>query len=231
MNVVRTALLIVRKDLAVELRSREVIVTMTLFALLVIVIFAFTFQIDTNVTQKAAPGLLWVTVVFAGNLGIARAMDREREHGAMQGLLIGPAGALAVYWGKAIGVLLFMLVMEILIVPLALLFVGISLPASGIGLLVASMALGTLGFALVATLFGAMLAEVRLREVLIPLVVYPIVVPVIIAGVQLTSIALGGAVMDGRDSDGSSDYLFLLAGFDLVYAAVAPWVFARTMVD
>ncbi len=220
-----TAWLILSKDLKVELRTREVLLTMSLFAILVVVIFAFAFQLDVDGTRAVAPGLLWVTVVFSGNLGIARVMDKERENGAFQGLMLSPGGPIAVFIGKATGVFIFMLLMELLVIPLALLFIGIELPLAGLSLLVLALLLGSLGFALVGTLFGAMLADVRMREVLIPVVVYPVVVPLLVAGVKLTAHAFSPSI----DSDTS--YLGLMVGFDLIYLALAPWVFARVLTE
>lgn len=222
----RAIWLILGKDVLVELRTREVLLTMGLFAVLVVVIFAFTFQLGADVVQQVAPGILWVTLVFSGNLGIARVMDRERENGAMQGLLLGPGGPVAVFWAKALGVVVFVLMTQVIVVPLALLFVGIAVPVDGILLLVTGLVLGTLGFALIGTLFGAMLADVRLREVLIPVIVYPVVVPVIVAGVQLTACALGLAPRED-----AGDWLGVMGGFALVYLAITPWVFQRVMVD
>ncbi len=221
---VDTALEILAKDLKVELRTREVFMTMSLFAVLVVVIFAFAFNLDQQTLKKVAPGLLWVTVVFAGNLGVMRVMDKEREHGALQGLMLSPGGPIAVFIAKAIGVFLFMLAMELLVVPLTLMFVSVELPAEGIGLLIVSLVLGTLGYALIGTLFGAMLADVRMREVLIPVVVYPVVVPIVVAGVKLGAHAFDPALGEPEG------YLPLMIGFDLLYLALAPWVFSRTMV-
>jgi len=224
--VARTIWLILKKDLLVELRTREVLATMTLFALLVVVIFAFAFNIDTDATRQIAPGILWVTVVFSGNLGVSRVFERERDNGCMTGLLLTPGGPLAVFCAKALGILAFMALMELLVVPLALMFAGLTVPLSGIGTLVLALALGSIGFALVGTLFGAMLGEARLRELLVPLVVYPVVVPVLVAGVELTAVALGHGLAAER-----TDWLLMMLGFDLVFVGVAPWVFTRVMVE
>lgn len=222
-EAMKTALLILKKDLAVELRTREVLLTMTLFSTLIVVIFAFAFQLDVDGTRAVAPGLLWVVVVFAGNLGITRVMDKERENGALSGLLLSPGGPIAVFWGKAMGVFIFMLVMEIITIPLALLFIGIELPAHAIGDIVLALLLGSLGFSLIGTLFGAMLGEARLREVLVPLVVYPIIIPVLVAGVKLTAFAISPSM------DDETNYLTLILGFDLLYLGLTPWVFARVL--
>jgi len=226
MTTLRAIGLILHKDLLVELRTREVLTTMVLFALLVVVLFALAFNVDQDAAREVAPGILWVTVAFAGNLGVGRVMERERDHGCMAGLLLGPGGPVAVFCAKALGVLIFMTIMLIVVVPLTLMFVGIDVPPGGLGLLVAALLLGAIGFSLIATLFGAMLGEARLRELLIPLVVYPVVVPVLIAGVKLTSAALGQGI-EGE----TGSWLAIMAGFDLIFIALAPWVFARVMVE
>lgn len=220
----RGAWQIFAKDLRVELRTREVFLTMSLFGVLIVVIFAFAFKLDSASLKQVAPGIVWVTVVFAGNLGVSRVMDKERELGAFQGLMLAPGGPAALFWAKAAGVFVFMVAMELLVVPLALLFISIELPVEGIGTLVVALLLGTLGFALIGTLFGAMLADVRMREVLIPVVVYPVVVPVIVAGVKLAAHAFDPSLGQAQG------YLPLMLGFDLLYLALAPWVFTRTMV-
>lgn len=217
---------ILKKDFVVELRTREVVASMVLFALLVVVIFAFAFSIGGDIVQEAGPGILWVTLVFAGNLGVDRVFQNERAQGCMSGLLMSPGGPIAVYFAKALGIFAFIVFMEALIVPLALIFVGITVPADGVGTLVGALALGALGFALIGTLFGATLGHVRLREVLIPLIVYPIVIPVLVAGVELTASALGEGI-----AGEAVDWFRLMVLFDLVFLALAPWVFARVMVD
>ncbi len=225
-GVLTTMWLVLKKDLLIELRTREVLATMGLFALLVVVIFAFAFNLDQDTTQEVAPGVLWVTLLFSGNLGIARVFDGERDNDCMRALLSAPAGPVAIYWAKTFGVFIFLVLMQVLIVPLTLLFVGVEVPSEGVGLLIAALLLGSLGYALIGTLFGAMLANARLREVLVPLVVYPVVVPVLIAGVKLTWVALGVG-----PPEAASDWLGVMAGFCMIFAAVPPWVFARVMVD
>jgi heme exporter protein B len=222
----RAFALLLGKELRVEARSREVLLAMGLFALLLVVVFAFAFQLEQDLVQALGPGLVWVTVIFAGHLGLGRVIDREREHGALTGLIHSPAGPFAVFWAKAIAAFLFMLAVEVVLVPVAMILVGLDLAPGGAAPLALGLVLGSFGFATVGTLFAAMLAEARLREVIVPLVVYPVAVPVLIAGVRTAAIAFSGA---GADELGS--YLTLLGGFDVIYAALAPWVFARVMVD
>jgi heme exporter protein B len=226
MSLARAVWLILRKDVLTEMRTREVVATMGLFSLLLVVVFAFAFPVDLRSARVVAPGVLWVVVLFAGTLGLGRVFDREREAGCLTALVLAPGGAMAVYIAKVLGVLLFTLVVEIITLPVALLFLRISVPAEGLGLLVVALLLGTVGFSLIGTLFAGMLANARLREVLVPVVVYPVVVPVIIAGVELTSIALG----HGLPFE-TSRWLNLMLGFDLLFIAVAPWVFDKVMVE
>lgn len=226
MTTLRHIWLLIEKDFLVEFRTKDVLVSMGLFSLLLVVIFAFAFQIEQDVIQAVAPGIVWVTVAFAGNLGMSRVIDREREHGAMAGLLLSPAGASAVFWAKAISAFAFMVLVEALVVPIAMVLIGIDLAPGGVFPLVVGLVLGTFGFALVGTLFAAMLAETRLREVIVPIIVYPVAIPVIVAGVKTAGIAFNGDGADELDS-----YLLLLGGFDVIYGALAPWVFARVMVD
>jgi heme exporter protein B len=220
--------LLLAKELRVELRSREVLISMGLFALLLVVIFAFAFQLEQDLVQALAPGLVWVTVLFSGHLGLARVIDREREHGALTGLLHSPAGPAAVFWAKALAAFLFMLLTELVLVPVAMVLVGLELADGGLLPLLTGLVLGSFGFAVVGTLFAAMLAEARLREVVIPLIVYPVAVPVLIGGVRTAGLAFTGSA---NAADELISYAMLLGGFDVLYGALAPWVFARVLVD
>ena len=176
--------------------------------------------------QLVGPGIIWVTILFSGTLGLYRLFDRERDHAAMAGLLLAPGGAISVYLAKVLGLVLFITATEIVVLPLMLAFMDISIPTSGIGLFALALILGVVGFSVVAVLFGGMLATTRLREVLIPIVVYPVVVPVIIGGVKLTGAALGEA-LPGE----AGNWLRLMLGFDIIYIALCPWVFSRVMVE
>ena len=222
----RAVWLILRKDILIELRTREVLATMGLFALLLVVVFAFAFSMDKTRAQLIGPGIIWVTILFSGTLGLYRLFDRERDHAAMAGLLLAPGGAISVYLAKVLGLVLFITATEIVVLPLMLAFMDISIPTSGIGLFALALILGVVGFSVVAVLFGGMLATTRLREVLIPIVVYPVVVPVIIGGVKLTGAALGEA-LPGE----AGNWLRLMLGFDIIYIALCPWVFSRVMVE
>ena len=221
-----TIWLILHKDLLTELRTREVVSTMALFSLLTVVVFAFAFSVDEVRARLVTAGILWVVLLFSATLGVNRVFDHEQESGGLIALCLAPAGPVAVYIAKALGILIFTLVTQVVAVPLMLVFLSVEVPEGGIGLLAVALLLGSIAVAEVGTLFAAMLANARLREVLLPLLVYPIVLPAVIAGVELTEIAMGAGLPDSQ-----SGWLQLMVGFDLIFAVIPAWVFGRVMID
>lgn len=225
-QALRTVWLILRKDVLTELRTREVVATMGLFSVLVVVVFAFALSVDESRAAMVAPGIVWVVILFATTLGLGRVFDRERDNDCLTALCLAPAGPQAVWVAKALGVFLFALLTELLTVPLMLVFLGVQVPLAGVGLFTASIVLGTAGIACVGTLFSGMLVSARLRDLVLPVVLYPVVVPVIIGGVEVCEIALRGGF-----AEEAFGWLQLMLGFDLVFAVLPPWIFARVMVD
>ncbi len=226
MDFLRTVLLIVRKDLAVEVRSREIVYTTLFFAVACVLVFAFAFVKDGRPPEDGAAAILWVSVMFAGNLTLGRAFERERQADTLRALLLAPASRPAVYVGKLVGIVLLLVATEIVLVPLvAFLFVAplLSHPV-WLALLVLS---GTTGFAAVGTLFAAMLVRARSRDMLLPVLLYPITVPVIIAGVRGTAALLQPEV----DLDLVRFWLLLLVCFDVVFVTLALWTFEPLMTD
>ena len=221
-----TVWLILRKDLLTELRTREVVSTMGLFALLTVVVFAFAFSVDEVRARLVTSGIIWVVLLFASTLGVNRVFDQEQQSGGLLALCLAPAGPVAVYVAKALGVFLFTVIAQLLTVPLMLIFLSVEVPEGGVGLLVIALLLGSVAVAEVGTLFAAMLANARLREVLLPLLVYPIVLPAIIAGVEFTEIAMGGGLPDTQWG-----WIQLMLGFDLIFSVIPAWVFGRVMID
>lgn len=222
----RTVWLILRKDILTELRTREVVSTMGLFSILTVVVFAFAFSVDETRARLVTSGIIWVILLFSSTLGVSRVFDQEQQSGGLLALCLSPAGPLAVYVAKALGVFIFTLVTQLITVPLMLIFLSVEVPDGGVGLLVTAMVLGSIALAEVGTLFAGMLANARLREVLLPLLVYPIVLPAVIAGVELTEIAMGGGLPETQ-----SGWIQLMLGFDLIFSVVPAWVFARVMID
>src|SRR5579884_3591281 len=171
------------KDIRCELRSKQTWLGMGLFALLVLVIFNFAFDLRADNKAAVAPGALWIAFIFASLLGLGRTMTAERDHGSMDRLLLCPVDRRAVYLAKLIGNVLFIGVVELVALPVfAALF---DLPLD-IGRLIPIVLSGTLGVAIMVTLFAAMATATRARELLLPALVFPLLVPVVIAAVRAT---------------------------------------------
>ena len=224
MGVLRAAWIIARKDIRVETRSRELIYTTIFFAIACVLVFSFAFVRDGRPIEHAAAGILWVAIVFAGTLALARTFERERQSQTLRALLAAPIERPAVYLGKLLALLLLLGVVEAVLVPVVgLLFwapIGRA-PWLLAGLVVA----GTVGFAGVGTLFAAMLVRAHSRDVLLPVVLYPIVVPVLIGGVQGTAAIFA----DEPNLDLARVWLTMLVFFDAVFVTLALWTFAPVM--
>lgn len=224
----RDALTIAAKDLRVELRSREILLTMGYFGFLVVLVFAFSFSGGRKV--PAAPlvaGILWVSVALSGTLGLGRAFEREREGDCMRALLLSPIARPAIYLGKAIGVLLFMLVVEAIVVPAVFFFFNLQPAVDTIGPVLLTLGLGTVGYAILGTLLAAMLSRARAKDVLLAVVFYPLVLPVLIVGVKATT-----ALLDPLEpTDALGTWLRLLTVFDVAFGLVALWVFEPLVTD
>jgi heme exporter protein B len=206
---------LVWKEALVELRARETVVAGAVFALLVLVIFNFAFDLRVENVAAVAPGVLWVTVTFAGVLSLGRAFARERDRRTLDGLLLAPVDRSALYIAKVIASFGSMLLVEVIAVPafIGLFNVRVELPLLVIGLL-----LGTLGLAGVGTLFAAIAAHTRAREVLLPLLLFPIQVPVILATVKTTGAAI---LIPGAERPDIGQWLGMLVAFDALFLAVS----------
>jgi heme exporter protein CcmB len=226
MRFVRAAWLVARKDLLIEVRSREILYTTLFFALSCVLVFAFGFVEEGRALDGAASGILWIAIAFSGTLALGRTFERERQSETMRALLMTPVDRPALYLGKLIGVLLLLAAVEVVIVPLtALMFQArvFAYPWLMLGLL----ASGTIGFAAVGTLFAAMLGRSRSRDVLLPVLLYPITIPVIIAGVRGTAALLQAEV----DIPMARVWLSMLVFFDLVFVTLALWTFEPVMTE
>jgi heme exporter protein B len=221
-----TVWLILRKDLTVEVRSREIAYTTIFFAVSCILVFAFALVKEGKPPEDGAAGILWIAISFAGTLALGRAFERERQAETLRALLLAPAPRPAVYLGKLLGIIALLVGAELVLVPLVSLLYQAPLLQYP-GWLVLILATGTLGFAAVGTLFAAMLVRARSRDVLLPVLLYPITVPVIIAGVRGTAALLQPTV----DVDSVRFWLALLVAFDAVFVTLALWTFEPLMTD
>ncbi|HEX9924655.1 MAG TPA: heme exporter protein CcmB [Anaerolineae bacterium] len=207
-------LAIVSKDIATEIRTKEMISSMFVFSLLIMFIFNFAFDLRAETIGALAPGVLWVAIAFAGMLGLNRSFVLEQDRGVMDGLLLAPVDRSAIYFGKMIGNVLFIGLVEIVILPVFIIL--FNQPASILPMLAGVVILGTLGFAGVGTLFSAMAVHTRAREVLLPIMLFPVVVPVMLSAVRLTS-----GILDQVPFEDVSHWLALLVAFDVIFIAAS----------
>jgi heme exporter protein CcmB len=222
----RIAWLILRKDLTVEVRSREIAYTTLFFAVSCVLVFAFALVQEGRGPEDGAAGILWIAIMFAGNLALGRAFERERQSETLRALLLAPAARPAVYVGKLVGIVGLLFGVEVVLVPLVALLFQEPMFAHP-WWLAAMLVMGTIGFAAVGTLFAAMLVRARSRDVLLPILLYPIIFPVIIAGVRGTAALLQPEL----ETDVARFWLALLATFDVVFVTLALWTFEPLMTD
>ncbi len=215
------ALAIAAKDVRVEIRSREVVGGSLVFALLVLVIFNFAFDLEGEMAEVAGPGVLWVAIALAGMMGLGYVFAKEREQGGLQGLLLTPVDRSAIFLGKATGALLLTFALELFLLPVFALFANVSLLSPG---LIVVVILGTIGFVTVGTLFSAMAVTSRSRELLLPLLLLPVVTPVLLAAVEGTRFAL-----QGEPWAELLPALSLLGAFDVVFLGLCPFLFEYVM--
>jgi heme exporter protein B len=204
---------IVRKDLAAELRSRELLGGMLVFSLLLILIFNFALELDARTRQTVTAGVLWSTFAFAGTLGLNRSMALEVDRGCLDGLLLAPLDRSALFFGKALGNLVFMLLVAAFILPAysALYNVNLFLPG-----LLGVVLLGSIGYVVVGTLLSSMAVQARTRDILLPLLLFPVVLPVVIAAVKAT-----GGLLEGLPAEEIRGWINLLIAYDVIFTAVA----------
>lgn len=216
MRTIAAAWAIAAKDLRIEARTREVTVSTGLFAVLVVVLTSLSFFVDDLTARRIAPGVLWITVTFAGLLAIGRTWARERENDAMRALLLAPIPRSAIFLGKAIGTLVFVAIVEALVVPMVAILFHVDL-IPRLGELLAVLGLGTLGLVLAGSLFGAMTVRTRARDLMLSVVLFPLITPALLAGVIATRGILGGEPFAETLA-----WLRVLGAFDLV-VAVSGW--------
>lgn len=208
---------IIWKDLAAELRSRELLSAMLVFALLVILIFNFALELDAATRYSVTAGVLWVTFAFAGTLGLNRSMAMEKDRGCLDGLLLAPVDRSAIYFGKMIGNLVFMLIVELIVLPVYSILYNVSLFNPG---LIGVVLLGSLGYVAVGTLLASMAVQTRTRDILLPILLFPVVIPLFIAAVRASAGFLQALPMNEI-----TPWLNLLIVYDVIFIAVSFMVF------
>lgn len=200
-----------------ELHTREMVSAMLIFSILAMLIFSFALDLRGAMARAAAPGVLWATVAFAGTLGLSRSLAREQQTGCIDGLLLAPMDRSAIFFGKALGNLIFMAIVEIILLPLFSALFDVGLLRTGVVLVTA---LGTVGYAAVGTLLAAIAVNTRAREVMLPILLLPLVIPALISAVQAT-----GSLVEGGTMAEIGGWVRLLIVYDLIIVAVSMLTF------
>jgi heme exporter protein B len=216
-NFLRAVGAVVWKDLSAELRSRELFSAMLVFALLVILIFNFALELDPETRSSVTAGVLWVTFAFAGTLGLNRSMAMEKDRGCLDGLLLSPVDRSAIYFGKAIGNLVFMLIVEFIVLPVYSVLYSTNLLQPGLMLVIL---LGSIGYTAVGTLLASMAVQTRTRDILLPILLFPLAIPVLIAAVKASAGYLAAIPFNEI-----LPWLNLLIVYDIIFTSVAFMVF------
>jgi heme exporter protein B len=199
------------KDILIEYRTKDALTSMLLFGLLVILMFHFAFEPDSLETEKFGPGLLWITFIFAGILGMNRAFAGERENDSLQGLMLAPIDWGAIYLGKMLANLLFMLIAEAVILFCFSMFFNLNLIPK-LGWLLIITLLGTLGFASVGTILAAISMNTRMSDVMLPVLLLPMALPVAIGAVESTA-----AILMDPPGEGLNFWVKFLVVFNIIF--------------
>ena len=217
-SFIKAAFAVIRKDIALEYRTKEIMNSMLVFALLVVVVFSFIFEPGEHEQTRIAGGVYWMALIFSGLLGLGKSMQSEVAGGNLEALLLSPVSRNAIFFGKVIANLIFMLVMQLVMLPLFAVLYEVNLVShTHMALVIAG---ATYGFVLLGTLFSLIAARSRAREIMLPLLLLPVLVPVILAAIQTTNAVLAG--------DTPAEYikwLRLIFVYDIIFTAVAAAIF------
>jgi heme exporter protein B len=213
----RVVMSIIRKDFQAELRSRELVGSMGLFALLSVLIFSFALELDRIARTESIAGVLWVTIVFASILGLNRSMAMERDQGNFDALLLAPVNRAAIFVGKLVGNYVFTLLIGLMLLPLMTILYNVSLFD---GWLITVLVLGTLGFTTLGTLLAAMTVQTRSREALLPIVMMPVVLPMLLASVRAST-----SILDGTPQDDWIQWVQIIVVLDVIYVTMCYLLF------
>jgi heme exporter protein B len=223
MGTTRAAAILLAKELRAELRTRELLNTTVMFGLVVVVMFSFAFEPTSAEARRFGPGLLWIAFLFAGSLMLHPSFAREQANDTLSALRLAPISAFAIVLGKTLANLLFLFVAELILLPAFTVFYNVPV-APVLGRLLLVLALGTFGLAITGTVFSAMAAQARMRELLLPLLLLPILTPLLISCVEAT----GGLLDDPPEL--KLQWLSFLAGFDIVFLT-ASWLLCEYLIE
>ncbi len=208
---------VVWKDLMAELRSKELISGMLVFSLLVIFIFNFSLELSPSTRAAVTAGVIWVTIIFAGTIGLNRSMAVEKDRGCLDGLLLAPVDRTAIYFGKSIANWIFMLIVAAIILPIYSLLYNSNVFSPGLILVIL---LGSEGYVAVGTLLSSMAVQARTRDILLPILLFPVIIPILIAAVKASN-----GFLTGIPFAELTNWIFLLIAYDVIFTSVAFMVF------
>lgn len=215
---------IVKKDILMEMRTKQVINAALVFAVLFVVVFSFTMEIGSNMEQKLSGGIFWVSVAFAGILSFNKTIGSETDNGSFEALMLAPVDKSAVFFGKVISNMLFLLLVEVILIPLFLVFYNVNI--IGHPLMAAVIILSTYAYSLIGTLFSIISVRTSSKEIMMPVLFLPFMVPVIIAAVLATNVfILGGQIQF------SYNWIKLTAVFDIIFTAIIYGIFSLIIED
>lgn len=213
----RPAATILWKDLVAEMRSKELISAMLVFSVIVVVVFNFAVELRVELARQTSLGFLWVTILFSGMLGLNRSLAREKDRGCLDGLLLCPVNRGMIFLGKMAGNLIFILLTELVVIPLFIFLFDVPFYRP-LQLLI--VVLGTVGFASVGTLLSAMAVHTRAREVMLPIILLPVTIPLVLAAVRASRV-----VLEGRTMSEFLPWAGILVAMDVVFLTVAFFTF------
>jgi heme exporter protein B len=216
--------ILVRKDVAIEVRTGEVLVTSGFFAVLVVVLGSLAFYVGPENRSQVAAGVIWLAVAFSSVLALGRLWQRERDDGALDGVLTAPVSRSALFAGKTFGLLTFLFLIELVVIPLSMLFFALDPVETGPGLLTIAL-VATPGVAATGTLFGAMTTRTRARDLVLAVVLFPLLSPTL-----LTAVVASRELLSGTSLGELGDYLRILGVFDVAFVAAGLGLFG-TLID
>lgn len=223
MSTARSAAILLAKELRLEFRTRELLTGTVIFVLVVIVLFSFAFDPTAADSRRYGPGLLWIAFLFAGSLMLHPSFAREQANQTLDALRMAPISSFAILLGKMLANFIFLAVAEIVLVPVFAVLYNVSL-AGVAGRLAVVLALGTLGLVITGTVFSAVSAHARMRELLLPLLLLPILAPLLIAAVEAT------ASLFAEQPALDRTWLTFLGGFDIVFLT-ASWLLCDFLLE
>ncbi|KPK95991.1 hypothetical protein AMJ80_02495 [bacterium SM23_31] len=216
---------IIKKDITIELRAKEAVSAMLVFGLMVIVVFSFAFNLGTREQIEIAPGLLWIAFTFAGILGLNHSFAAEYENHCLQGMMLAPVPRSAVYIGKLTGNFIFMFLAELIMLGFFIWLFDVRFTGRW-HLLVLTMILGTLAFAIIGTMFSAVASGIRMREFLLPILQFPVVLPAIIFAVEATA-----DLLEEDTLAGFFDGIKFLSAFNIIFFTLCVLLFEYILED